>query len=185
MSEFKLDFSNLPEDLTVPSSLIEPEPPPPEPEPTPEPLLGFAGDDQGQTTKKKKTKHSNAGVVVFHHSITIFLLLLLLGVGTWSYLTFNKSSFFTTGAVNARAATYHAHLVEAQLYRISTALEVAYVVQERYPAQLDELVEMGLLLPSDLYYPLGIQGYDYARDQKSYRLRVIDASEPEIEIITD
>ncbi len=132
-----------------------------------------------------KRKATSLSVIVFHHAITVFILLLLLGVGVWSYLTFSKSSFFVPGNTSNTPPAAHTHIVQAQLKRIATTLETFEVIHERYPARLEELVDAGLLLPSDLYYPLASNSYHYARYQQSYELSLIDTNQPEFEFISD
>lgn len=166
----------IPDNISVPESVIKPDPfsePPPKP------------DKPTQKTAPKKSKTSSLGVVIFHHTITVFILLLLLGVGVWSYLTFSTSSFFVPGNAAATPPAAQSHIIQAQLQRIATTLETYEVIHERYPARLEELVDSGLLLPSDLYYPLVNKTYHYVRYQQSYDLSVIDKAQSEFEFIAE
>ncbi len=172
------DNISIPQSVGSPGFSTESKPTPPGKKPS-KPVK------KSKTADPKNPKPSSLGVVIFHHTITVFILLLLLGVGVWSYLTFSTSSFFVPGNAAATPPAAQSHIVQAQLRRIATTLETYEVIHERYPARLEELVESGLLLPSDLYYPLVNKTYHYVRYQQSYDLGVIDNAQSEFEFISD
>jgi hypothetical protein len=109
------------------------------------------------------------GAVVLHHTVTALLLVLIIALGVWAYLTFRKTNFFETPDPSAvtRVQTY---ALEAQASRIRFALGVHYRLDGRYPADLSDLVERGLLLSSDLYYPAGTAALSYRRTASGYAL---------------
>ena len=111
------------------------------------------------------------GAVVLHHTVTALMLVLIIALGVWAYLTFRKTSFFHApdAEVGSRTESY---ALAAQNQRIRFALRVYFRLDGRYPAALDELVERGLLLPSDLFYPSGTGSFDYKRTASGYTLEI-------------
>ncbi len=126
----------------------------------------------GDLDPQQTPEEGNAlGAVVLHHTVTALMLALIIALGVWAYLTFRKTSFFE--APDAQASTrVEAYSLQAQLQRIRFGLAVYFRLDGRYPAALDELVERGLLLPSDLYYPSGNGRYDYRRTASGYKLEL-------------
>lgn len=118
-----------------------------------------------------KDKSRGLGAVVLHHTVTALMLALMIGIGVWSYLTFRETSFFQAADESATSrVTYFA--AEAQVERIHTALDTFLRLNGQYPASLDVLVEHGLLLESDLYYPAGKYEYEYERSGDSFTLDI-------------
>ncbi|QDG54644.1 hypothetical protein FIV42_29035 [Persicimonas caeni] len=126
---------------------------------------GRAGGEAGAK------QSSGFGAVVLHHTVTALMLALILALGVWAYLTFRKTSFFEAPDDEANTRV-EAHALQAQLQRIRFGLGVYFRFDGRYPAALEELVERGLLLPSDLYYPSGTARYDYQRTASGYTLEL-------------
>ncbi|RAL23611.1 hypothetical protein DL240_05480 [Lujinxingia litoralis] len=116
---------------------------------------------------------SGLAVLVLHHSVTVVILVLFIGIGVWSYLTFQKTDFFVAVDRDNLQAQLSPPLLEAQRQRIDMALQVYARIHEHYPANLRELVDQGLLLPSDLYYPAGSELWAYQRDVDSFELTLI------------
>ena len=118
-----------------------------------------------------ENKARGLGAVVLHHTVTAFMLALMLAIGVWAYLTFRDTSFFQSADESATSrVSYHAAV--AQKHRIESALEVHVRLHEKYPPSLDILVERGLLLESDLYYPSDAFEYDYKRVGDGYTLDI-------------
>ncbi|MFP4599275.1 MAG: hypothetical protein ACLFVJ_13535 [Persicimonas sp.] len=111
------------------------------------------------------------GAVVLHHTVTAVMLALIIALGVWAYLTFRSTSFFQPpdAKVDSRVESY---ALEAQLQRIHFALGVYFRLDGRYPADLAEVVERGLLLRSDLYYPSGRERLAYGRTASGYTLEL-------------
>lgn len=122
-----------------------------------------------QSSEKPTRGRSGLGAVVLHHTVTALMIALILALGVWAYLTFRKTSFFEAPDANT-SSRVEAYAREAQLDRIGFALEVHFRLDGRYPASLDDLVQRGLLLPSDLYYPSGEGVYAYQRTGGGYTL---------------
>jgi hypothetical protein len=99
------------------------------------------------------------------------MLALIIALGVWTYLTFRKTSFFepANAQVDSRVEAF---AVDAQLQRIQFALGVYFRLDGRYPAELEELAERGLLLASDLYYPAGDRRYAYQRTASGFTLEL-------------
>lgn len=124
---------------------------------------------------KKDAKEGDSGgglgAVVLHHTVTAVMLALIIALGVWAYLTFRNTSFFQSpdARVDSRVESY---ALEAQLQRIHFALSVYFRLDGRYPADLAEVVERGLLLRSDLYYPSGRDRIAYGRTATGYTLEL-------------
>ncbi len=122
-------------------------------------------------------KKTSVATLLLHHSITVLILSLLLGLGVWSYLNFKNADFFATVDRQALRAHIEPPLIEAQRQRITNAVEISTLLHNRPPARLDDLVDQGLLLPSDLYYPRANPLWHYERHPEGYTLRFIDDNE--------
>lgn len=131
-----------------------------EPGPVPQPT-----DD----SPAEATEDGGLGAVVLHHTVTALLLVLVVALGVWAYLTFRKSNFFEPPDPDA-VTEVQSFALEAQMNRIRFALGVYYRLDGRYPADLSDLVERGLLLSSDLYYPAGASALSYRRTASGYVL---------------
>lgn len=130
--------------------------------------------DKTSKPEKATKKGGGLGAVVLHHTVTALMLALILALGVWAYLTFRKTSFFQAPDADANSRV-EAHALQAQLQRIRFGLSVYFRLDGRYPAALDELVERGLLLPSDLFYPTGKARYDYQRTASGFTLELATA----------
>ena len=126
------------------------------------------------TEKIAPPKKASIATLLLHHSITVLILILLLGLGVWSYLNFQQAEFFATVDRQALRAHVEPPLTDAQQARITNAVEVWRLLHNRPPASLDDLVDQGLLLPSDLYYPRARPLWHYERRPEGYTLRPID-----------
>jgi hypothetical protein len=127
--------------------------------------------DQTSDGGKSGEKSRGLGAVVLHHTVTAFMLALMIAIGVWSYLTFRETSFFESADETATSrVSYYAAV--AQRDRIESALEVHFRLHEKYPASLDVLVERGLLLESDLYYPSDDFEYEYERVGEDFTLEL-------------
>lgn len=124
--------------------------------------------DDGQPQTPDETR-SALGAVVLHHTVTAVMLVLILAIGVWAYLTFRNTSFFQAPDEQADTRT-ETYLLEAQLQRVEFALGVYFRLQERYPSDLSQLVDRGLLRESDLYYPSGRDRLVYSRTAGGYEL---------------
>ncbi len=133
-----------------------------------------AGNPEPSGAPQPANNKGALGAVVLHHTVTALMLVLILALGVWAYLTFRKTSFFQPP--DARAHTrVDAYALLAQRQRIRFALGVYFRLDGRYPRSLDELVQRGLLLPSDLYYPAGEGHFRYRRTASGYALEIEDA----------
>jgi hypothetical protein len=124
---------------------------------------------QEQSTQSKSR---GLGAVVLHHTVTAFMLALMIAIGVWSYLTFRETSFFQPPDESATSRVTYFTAV-AQQERIKSALQVHFRLHDEYPASLDVLVERGLLLESDLYYPASKFEYEYERVGDSFTLKLV------------
>ncbi len=106
---------------------------------------------------------------VAHHVITAFLIAMVLGVGTWTYLAF-KGADVTKSGEALRAPIFEKAAGDAQMDRFVFALEVYFRIYEKYPPDLDALVDEGLLSGRDLNYPRGSSTIIYERTGDSYQL---------------
>jgi hypothetical protein len=111
------------------------------------------------------------GAVVLHHTVTALMLALIIALGVWAYLTFRKTHFFEPAGTHDDSRL-EAFALDAQMQRIRFSLRVYFRFDGRYPAELANLVERGLLLPSDLYYPSGAGRYTYRRNASGYTLEL-------------
>lgn len=127
-------------------------------------------DSSAETAPQAKSGRG-LGAVVLHHTVTALMLVLILALGVWAYLTFRKADFFE-GPDQESVSRLDHYGTLAQGQRIRFALRVYYRLDGRYPANLQELVDRGLLLQSDLYYPSREEGYGYERTGSGYRLRL-------------
>ena len=127
------------------------------------------GDSGGGAPTPRK---NGLAALVIHHSITVLILVLFLALGVWGYLTFQSTDFFASVDRSEFEAELRPALVEAQHQRLEVALHVANHLNGRYPGRLAELVEMGLLLESDLYYPSGGLQWLYTRQGDSFTLEL-------------
>ena len=109
--------------------------------------------------------------LIVHHSITFLILVLFLALGVWAYLTFQDEEFFATVDRQAFEEELRPSQIEAQHQRLDFAIQVARQLTGRTPASLDELVEMGFLLESDLYYPRGPNQWVFERTPDGYILQ--------------
>lgn len=108
--------------------------------------------------------------LIVHHSITVLILVLVLGLSIWGYLNFQDTDFFATVDTEQFDARLHPPLERAQAQRIEVSLEVYSLVYDSHPVQLQEVVDAGLLVPADLYYPRGPGSWSYERLGDGYRL---------------
>ncbi|TXD37666.1 hypothetical protein FRC98_08225 [Lujinxingia vulgaris] len=115
-------------------------------------------------------KRAGLATLVLHHSVTVIILVLFIGIGVWSYLTFQKTDFFVQVDRDDLQARLTPPLIEAQRQRIEMAIATSYRLEDRYPASLQELVDRGLLLQSDLYYPSATELWLYSRGVDSFEL---------------
>jgi hypothetical protein len=125
---------------------------------------------QPPETPKSSDKKPGLATLVLHHSVTFLILVLFLALGVWSYLTFQDTDFFATVDHQAFAEELSPPLVESQRQRLTFAIDVARQLTGRTPSTLNELVEMGFLLESDLYYPGGPDRWVYERLAEGYSL---------------
>lgn len=116
---------------------------------------------------------ANRGIatLIIHHSITVLILILFVSLGTWSYLTFRITAFFAPVDRAEIDAQITPPTEIAQHQRISFAIDVFIHLYDRPPARLEELTELNLLLPSDLYYPGKTLRWDYERNANGFVLR--------------
>ncbi|MFU8804932.1 MAG: hypothetical protein ACNA8W_14055 [Bradymonadaceae bacterium] len=119
---------------------------------------------------KEANRDGAVTAMILHHTITLVILSLLIAMGFWSYVTFSTTDFFADVDRMEYGSRMEPYLVEAQRQRITAALEVSYRIHDRYPTTLQGLVEAGLLLPSDLYYPAGRTQWEYRRQDQMYQL---------------
>ena len=119
---------------------------------------------------KEISRDGAVGAMILHHTITAVILCSLIAIGVWSYLTFSQTDFFASVDRAEHGAKLEPYLVEAQRQRIASALDVAYGLDNRYPVSLEGLVDAGLLLPADLYYPAGRDRWEYRRYDQRYVL---------------
>lgn len=131
------------------------------------------GDDASRAPKKP-----GVATLILHHSITVLILILVLALGVWSYLNFQGTDFFAAIDRDAFEAELHPSLDDAQHRRFSTAIETYGLLNDRYPTHLDDLVEEGLLLPSDLYYPRGPDSWSYERQSDGFLLEPNRTGDP-------
>lgn len=125
-------------------------------------------NDNSEPSKVAPT--TGLATMVIHYSITVIIMVLLLALGVWGYLNFRNSDFFATVDRQQVQAQVEPPLIEAQHQRLSAAIEVWILVHGRPPASLEELVDRGLLLPSDLYYPRAGPLWHYERLPENYVL---------------
>jgi hypothetical protein len=128
-------------------------------------------------------RKAGIATLLLHHSITVLILILLLGLGVWSYLNFQHADFFATVDRQALRTHIEPPLIEAQQQRITNAIEVSTLLNNRPPPALDDLVDQGLLLPSDLYYPRANPLWHYERHPEGYALRFVGDETDDDEII--
>ena len=121
------------------------------------------------------SKGPPAGVatLILHHSITVLILVMVIGLGVWSYLNLQSTDLFASVDRAELEAELHPPLTTAQSQRIETAAEVYHLVYDAYPSNLDELVEAGFLLPSDVYYPRGHNSWSYERHTEGFTLEQV------------
>jgi hypothetical protein len=115
-------------------------------------------------------KSAGIAALIVHHSITVLILVLFLALGVWSYLTFQNADFFASVDRQAHVNELRPAVVEAQSQRLHFAIEVYQQLTGRTPGSLNELVEMGFLRESDLYYPGGPNIWVYERLPDGFRL---------------
>lgn len=135
-----------------------------------------------QSGRDETSKGTGVIALIVHHAITVLILVLVLGLSVWGYLNFQDTEFFATVDTEEFDARLHPPLQRAQTQRLEVALEVYSLVYDSHPVQLRELVDAGLLLPSDLYYPRGSDSWSYERRGDGFRLEpgsAEDADEPE------
>ena len=116
--------------------------------------------------------------LIIHHSITVLILVLFLSLGTWAFLTYRSTEFFATVDRAEFQAQLRPPLVEAQRQRITAAIHVFDHLHDRHPTQLQELVDAGLLLASDLYYPQQRLLWDYQSLSDGFLLTQIEVASP-------
>lgn len=123
-------------------------------------------------TNQQRQVRPRTGLItlIIHHSITVLILILFIGLATWGYLTFGKTDFFATVDHAAIQDGLRPTLEAAQRERLQVALAVYHHLESRYPGRLTELVEAGLLLESDLYYPQGAALWSYERSGDNFIL---------------
>ncbi len=118
-------------------------------------------EKNGDDTTEADARKVGITTLIVHHSITVLILVLFLGLGVWSYLNFQNTDFFASVDRVELEAQLQPSLESAQQSRLEVALEVYALLNDRYPTRFEELVNAGLLLPSDLYYPRGPQSWLY------------------------
>lgn len=99
--------------------------------------------------------HPDGGMrsAVVHHVVTAFLIAMVLGIATWGYLAFKNVEAREKGSFALSAPLLEIAIGNAQLDRFRFALEVYFKLYEKYPPDLDALVDEGLLASSDLSHP--------------------------------
>ena len=133
--------------------------------------LDIVHDNNELHTIAPETDEAGVGAVVIHHIVTVIIVCLILMISVWAYLTFKSSSFFSKTDQEQPRITQWA--VDAQVDRIEFALKVFRRLNAKYPADLDELVSAGLLVPSDPTYPPSTgTAYKYRRVGDTYELSV-------------
>lgn len=113
---------------------------------------------------------SGMGAVVIHHLVTAVLVALLLALGIWGYLAYKNADFLS--AQTKRPTPFETAAVTAQVDRLHFALGVYQAIYDKYPAQLEALVDEGLLSSSDLAYPPGSSTILYQRIGETYQITV-------------
>ena len=126
--------------------------------------------DEGDEAEDEELNRG-IGAVVLHHTVTAMMLALMIAIAVWAYLTFRESSFFQSPD-ESETSRVMAYSAKAQVRRIESALEVHLRLHGEYPPSLDVLVDRGLLLESDLYYPADEFEYKYERGVDSYTLTI-------------
>lgn len=111
------------------------------------------------------------GAVVVHHLVTALLVAMALALGTWGYLTFKNASLFQRSD-SRQSSPFEHHAVDAQVDRLHFALAVYHSLYEKHPADLEALVDEGLLFSSDLNYPPGSSTILYQRVGETYEITV-------------
>lgn len=119
---------------------------------------------------EKTPPKTGFAVLIVHHSVTVIILVLFLSLGVWGYLTFRNTDFFTTVDRSELNDQIRPPVIEAQRQRLVFAIQVFAHLHDRYPARLEELVETGLLLPSDLVYPGNSVHWNYQRGPDGFSL---------------
>lgn len=120
---------------------------------------------------QKPADKPGLATLIFHHSITVLILVLFGVLGIWGYLNLQTTEFFGTIDRAELESQLQPSLETAQRQRLAVALEVYALTHDRYPTQLIELVNTGLLLPSDPYYPRGSDGWFYESHSEGFTLR--------------
>lgn len=123
-----------------------------------------------QHKQPQNTSQAGLATLLLHHSITVLILIMATGLGTWAYLTFQKTDFFATVDRSAIEEGLRPTLEASQKQRLEAALQVYLHMENRYPGRLTELLDAGLLLDSDLYYPRGPSRWFYERRGDSFLL---------------
>lgn len=124
----------------------------------------FAPDPEPVQSPKSK----GTGAVVVHHVVTFLQIVMVLGFGTWTYMTFRNTDFFTTSQL-AERSPIEPYAVANQLQRIHLALRVHEALNDRLPSTLIPLVDDHILLPSDVAHPAG-RTYEYTSLGDDFRL---------------
>ncbi len=136
-------------------------------------LLMHAGviAQQKKTTRTNRTHGAGVQRGLVFHGFTAVLILLLLALGISSFLrVYETRSTQPTDQFAAQIDPWREALTQAQLQRISTALEVYRIQQGDYPPRLQVLLEEELLSPQDLVYPDYENSYTYRPEGESYIL---------------
>ncbi len=140
---------------------------------TARPTTDSSGSDgPDEDSSKKDGAKTSLATLIFHHSITVLILLLFVVLGAWGYLNLHTTEFFGTIDRAALEAQLQPTLETAQQQRLHHALEVYALLHDRYPSQFGELVNAGLLLPSDPYYPRGPDGWLYEPHSEGFTLEM-------------
>lgn len=131
-------------------------------------------DDLAPATGDASKYHPDGGMraAVVHHVVTAFLIAMVLAIGTWGYLTFKDAKRPEPGKFSFDAPIFEVAAGDAQLDRFRFALAVYFRLYEKYPPELDALVDEGLLSSKDLNYPRGSSSIVYKRTGDSYQLAI-------------
>lgn len=124
----------------------------------------LTGADKGRGRQK-------AGAVVIHHLVTAALILFVLVMAGYGWLAFRELSA-TDFDHRVEVTSFESARIQAHRHRIEFALSVYFLLNERYPASLDLLVDDGLLLLDDLEYAGGPVELEYERMSNAYELRI-------------
>lgn len=111
------------------------------------------------------------GTVVIHHVVTIVLIVACFAIGTWAYLTFKSTSFFVPVKAGSEKSL-QPYMVKAQSDRLHKAINVYFIMNDKFPASLDDVVAEKILSPTDPFYPPNSE-FRYEKLANTYSLEVL------------